>query len=72
MVWDGREELLTPDQAGRILGKNGKWVLRAIHSGQLEAVKFGRSWRITRSGLASAGLAAAKSTTQNNTTKADR
>lgn len=47
-------QMLTMDEAGRILGISGRTVLRMAQAGKLKAVCYGpRMWRISREALAS-------------------
>ncbi len=47
----GLPELLTPADAGRVLGVSESDVLQALGDGSLKGKKIGTSWRITRSAI---------------------
>lgn len=53
----GETDFLTPKEAARILKVHYQTILGLIKSGQLPALRVGRSWRIRRSALVALPIA---------------
>ncbi len=48
---ESKDEVLTPDEAARLLKVSKKTLLRHARDGQVPGVKLGRVWRFRRSEL---------------------
>jgi len=52
MEWlEKQPELMTVGQVAELFSVSDKTVRRMIHDGRLQAVAFGRSWRISKDAL---------------------